>query len=272
MAGGSLERVKKKNVKIRVYYADTGDKVKGLVAPAMFDLEGKEEQEVKITCLQPSFEHKNRQFFLRFSAPGLNPARSDNFSVDVKVKIVLIGNGQVGKSSLLSTFLGKDIHERDQVLEMYSCRWKTESDDDIALQIWDRADKSDAVQRIEEMIYPNTDVFLVCFALNDRKSFESVSKWTAGIRAEVSSPVIIGLIGTKADRVKSAPADAIITSEGQQKAKEIKANFYLECASGDKSSCNAVFKEAVLAACPMKFPPKPRRATCRQACEGCSVS
>jgi len=151
----------RKTVKINTYYADNGERVKGIVVPTSFELTGKEREEIKLTCLQPSSEHKNRQFEVRFFLAGAVPFRSEKFSIDVKVKLVVIGNGQVGKTSLLSTFLGTlGRGDQDQLWDMYTCRWQTSGYDDLTLQIWDRGEKTGAV-KVEELIYPNTDVFLV---------------------------------------------------------------------------------------------------------------
>ncbi|VDP75303.1 unnamed protein product [Schistosoma curassoni] len=68
----------------------------------------------------------------------------------------------------------------------------------VNLGLWDTAGQED-YDRLRPLSYPQTDVFLVCFSLVSRTSFENVrSKWHPEISAYVPRAPII-LVGTKRD-------------------------------------------------------------------------
>ena len=70
---------------------------------------------------------------------------------------------------------------------------------EVELHIWDTAGQDD-LARVRPLAYPNANVFLVCFSLVDRNSFEN-AKTTWRNELEVSGPreVPCVLVGLKAD-------------------------------------------------------------------------
>ena len=72
----------------------------------------------------------------------------------------------------------------------------------ISLELWDTAGQED-YDRVRPLSYPNTDVFLVCFSVNSRSSFNNVrDKWLVELHAQPMldfTKTKVLLIGTKAD-------------------------------------------------------------------------
>ena len=56
----------------------------------------------------------------------------------------------------------------------------------MSLELWDTAGQEE-YDRVRPLSYPNTDVFLVCFSINSRSSFNNVrDKWMVELRAQPS--------------------------------------------------------------------------------------
>lgn len=128
------------------------------------------------------------------------------------------------------------------------------------LSLWDTIG-DEAYDRLRPLSYPNADVFLICFAVSEPSSFESVkTKWYHELTSwsNVVDSVWV-LLGLHADRSKSehksskelyVKQDAVSREEAEQLAKNLgswsKKNVpYLECDARDKSGLQAVV-EAVL--------------------------
>jgi small GTP-binding protein len=110
---------------------------------------------------------------------------------------------------------------------------------DVNLQLWDTAGQED-LENIRVLSYTNTDIFLLCFAISEPTSFDNVqAKWLPELKQHVKSPVVV-LVGTKIDlreddstiqRLSSEGKCPITKEQGEEKAKNIGAQRYVECSS-----------------------------------------
>nr|CAH0098472.1 unnamed protein product [Daphnia galeata] len=93
--------------------------------------------------------------------------------------------------------------------------------------------------------YPNTNVFLLCYAIDNRRSFENVkSKWIPELKLHCSDTPIV-LVGTKKDtRNKKVPDTNYISyAEGLEISRGMSA--FIECSVKTGENLREVFQEAV---------------------------
>ena len=174
-----------------------------------------------------------------------------------KIKLLVVGDGGVGKTSLLESFFSGSFPDEyvptvfDNNMVDFVADGKP-----ITLDLRDSMGQ-DAYDRFRRNDYPETDVFLIAFSVGSHPSFENVTeKWISEITdyAPPNTPII--LVGTKIDLRKDintinklkgkgkAPIDA---EQGENKAREIKANGYVECSAKELKDLNEVFFEAIRA-------------------------
>ncbi|XP_052071690.1 ras-related C3 botulinum toxin substrate 2-like isoform X1 [Mytilus californianus] len=125
----------------------------------------------------------------------------------------------------------------------------------VGLGLWDTAGQ-ETYDRFRPLSYPQTDVFLACFSLVYRSSFDNILyKWIPEIRHHCPRTPII-LVGTKLD-IRQGPGNSkhmeknshpITFSEGQSLAKRIDAVKYIECSAMTQEGLQSVFEEAARAA------------------------
>ena len=103
--------------------------------------------------------------------------------------------------------------------------------------------------RLRPLSYANSNVFVVCFSVGSRTSFENVKdKWVPELRKHAPTTPIL-LIGTQSDRRQSVTTSSVISeAEGRKLAKAIKAAGYMECSAKSRDGVKGVFSEAVLVA------------------------
>ena len=115
------------------------------------------------------------------------------------IKCVVVGNGAVGKTCLLIRYTTNEFPvEYIPTVFDNSSQSTTYQGRKFEIGLWDTA-KSEDFPRLQYLSYPQTDVFLVCFANNNQYSFESVKEsWIPEIQHHCpGAPFMI--IGCKDD-------------------------------------------------------------------------
>lgn len=93
--------------------------------------------------------------------------------------------------------------------------------------------------------YPQTDIFLVTFALDSRVSFENVrSKWRPEIAKHAPGVPFI-IVGTKLDLRKSTSSEFVSKEEGESLKSELGGLKYVECSALTQNGLKQVFDEAI---------------------------
>ena len=172
------------------------------------------------------------------------------------VKCVIVGDGAVGKTSLLITYSENEFPTgyMPTIFDNYSANVIVDGRS-INLNLWDTAGQED-YDRLRPMSYPGTNVFIVGFSLVNLTSFENVrSKWIEEIRHYTHNVPTI-LVGLKQDlredrdtiqKLKDKGLSPITYAKGLAMAKDIKAVKYLECSALTKRGLKTVFDEAIRA-------------------------
>jgi Ras-related protein Rab-1A len=145
--------------------------------------------------------------------------------LDYLLKIVLIGDAAVGKSSLLLRYID-DIYE-----DNYTCtigvdfKIKTIDIDDkrVKLQIWDTAGQ-ERFRPITSCYFRGAHGCLVIYDITNRESFMHVKTWIHDFREQnkVENEKNVILIGNKKD---AEELRTVSFEEGQELAQAIGANF-----------------------------------------------
>jgi len=167
-------------------------------------------------------------------------------------KCVVVGDGGVGKTSLLSTF-ATGVFPEDYVPTVFDnyVAAITVGGKSYELGLFDTAGQED-YDRLRPLAYPRTDVFIVCFCIVSMKSFKNVrEKWLPELTHHGPSVPIL-LVGTQADlrggtELRAGGRNQLGPEIGKGLAKEIGAAGYLECSARTGEGLECVFQEAVLA-------------------------
>lgn len=170
-------------------------------------------------------------------------------ATSITCKVVIVGDGAVGKTSLLWRWARKEFKPEHEptVFENYSTQVELESQAGekqvLKLTLWDTAGQ-EQFDKLRKLSYPGTNVFLVCFSVDNVGSHESVrSLWYPEIKQWADNATVI-LVGTKLDLRE--PGSGVSEEEGNALKQEIRAARYRECsAKEDVNSVKAVFDEAI---------------------------
>ncbi|KAK2153768.1 hypothetical protein LSH36_287g05018 [Paralvinella palmiformis] len=172
-------------------------------------------------------------------------------------KLVVVGDGECGKTSLLMVF------SRDHFPELYiPTIFETHISEIqvdgrlIELVLYDTAGQED-YERLRPLSYPNTDVVLICFSVDNPDSFVNVAQtWLPEVRHFCTGTPIL-LVATKSDlrgdnivhrQLAERKLKPVTTEQGMAMASKIGAHAYLECSAKTRHGVQEVFQRAAKAA------------------------
>ncbi|CAD8064750.1 unnamed protein product [Paramecium primaurelia] len=176
-------------------------------------------------------------------------------SLGTPIKLVVIGDGTVGKTCALLTYTTGKFPEDyiPTIFENYSASITIDGKK-VNLGLWDTAGQEDFKQ-IRPLSYPNTDVFLLFFAVNEQSSYiNAQQKWYPELRSALNNVPII-IVGSKIDLRQND--NKCVQRESAKRMADQLGCLYLECSAKDKIGLNELFEEAVRTALRSK---KPNRA------------
>ena len=201
------------------------------------------------------------------------------------VKAVFIGDGGVGKTSLLITHT-QGIFPADYVptvFDNYGTQITANCDGTsrlVNINLWDTAGQEE-YDRLRPLAYPGTDVFVIVCAVDHPDSFESAeNKWIhEAMHHRPGTPVI--LVGSKTDlrsnedtirRLAAKGQHPVTYKEGTVLAKKIGARDYIECSAKELNNLKAVFDQAVLECLRYEAAATDKKATKSLTCPSFSLS
>ena len=163
----------------------------------------------------------------------------EQISYDEKIKLMVIGETRVGKTSLIKkytkdvfggtylTTVGIDFQEKIIHVE----------DKTVKLQIWDTAGQ-ERFRNIAKSYFHTSDGFLLVYDITVKDSFEKLNYWYEQIKLNAPANTICIVAGNKCDLEEKRQVDK---NEGDNFAKKYNLNFY-ETSAKEGNNVNVVFE------------------------------
>jgi Ras-related C3 botulinum toxin substrate 1 len=187
------------------------------------------------------------------------------------VKIVVVGDGAVGKTSLLIAYTTNTFPSEyiPTVFDNYSAQTLVDGKP-IMLGLWDTAGQED-FDRLRPLSYPQTDVFFVCFSVASPSTLENVkAKWVPEVVHHVPGCLMF-LVGTKKDlrrdpdqstRLSSQGLAFVTPEQGETMKNSVGAYKYMECSALTQEGLRELFQEAMRAVLATRPNKKKKDSTC----------
>jgi len=158
-------------------------------------------------------------------------------------KLLLIGDSNVGKSSILLRFTDDDFEE-DHPCTIgvdFKVKLMLWNDKKVGLSIWDTAGQ-EKFRSLTSSYYRGTQGIILVFDVTDRSSFEHLDKWISEVDTySTSDNVVKLLVGNKIDKEKSRE---VKRDEATRFARE-REMMYLECSAKTRHGIQQAFEELV---------------------------
>uniref|UniRef100_A0A8C7U9Z0 Ras-related protein Rab-23 n=1 Tax=Oncorhynchus mykiss TaxID=8022 RepID=A0A8C7U9Z0_ONCMY len=160
--------------------------------------------------------------------------------MEVAIKVVVVGNGAVGKSSMIQRYC-KGIFTKDYKKTIgvdFLERQLLVNDEDVRLMLWDTAGQEE-FDAITKAYYRGAQACVLVFSTTDRESFEAIGSWWEKVEIEVGDIPTV-LVQNKIDLLDDTHG-RIDHEEAEGLAKKLKLRFYRTSVKEDLN-VNEVFK------------------------------
>lgn len=164
--------------------------------------------------------------------------------IDIEArKILAVGSEGTGKTALLIAYSSNafPLKHVPTIFDNYTAGTEYKGKN-FLVNIWDTAGL-DEYARLRLLSYADTDVFLICYDVGNRTSFEAVQDWYTEVKHYVPDAKVI-LVANKID-IRKNDTTAITTAEGRLMAFKINADHYVECSALQKQGIIDVFDSAL---------------------------
>lgn len=165
----------------------------------------------------------------------------DDGSSNPNLKIILVGSGGVGKTSLVNAYFNQPFEGQTQpTVAPAFCgnTVKLNNGKVIDLHIWDTAGQ-ERFQSIGQMFYHGSEVAFVCY---DFQNINSVEDWVQRVRDQ-EDKCIIFLVLTKKDLLDSDKLDQV-TRQGNELMEKVGAKLNIQTSASTGFGIKDLFESA----------------------------
>ena len=135
----------------------------------------------------------------------MNLATTDDF-----VRVVLVGDSSVGKTSIISRLIsGEFIPDEQSTVGAMFVLYKVQSNDQsIDLQIWDTGGQ-ERFRSLGPIYYRNSRAGIVVFDISKLETYENLNSWIEDFTNTAGSDVLIYVVANKTDLEPQIPIEDV---------------------------------------------------------------
>ncbi|KZV63286.1 GTP-binding protein ypt5 [Peniophora sp. CONT] len=151
-------------------------------------------------------------------------AASGSQDKSVQVKLVLLGEAAVGKSSVVLRFVSNEFQANKEptigaAFLTQKCRLE---DRVLRYEIWDTAGQ-ERFHSLAPMYYRNAQAAVVVYDITKAASLEKAKTWVKELQRQANPNIVIALAGNKLDLVKTSSSSSAAEGEDADEADDATA-------------------------------------------------
>ena len=136
------------------------------------------------------------------------------------IKLILLGNSGVGKTSLIKSISGINPNKTEEAtLSAYYLQkpFKIE-DKEYIIDLWDTAGQ-EAYLGVTKLFFKGSQIIIFVYDITVKNSFNSLTEWIKNVKEIVNNDYVCGIIGNKSDlflksQVSNEEAKKLAETEG----------------------------------------------------------
>jgi len=146
--------------------------------------------------------------------------------LEIAIKVVIVGNGAVGKSSLIQRYcrgVYTKAYKKTIGVDFLEKRLRV-SGEDVRLMLWDTAGQEE-FDAITKAYYRGAQACVIAFSTTDRASFEAVKKWKKKVEDECGGVNVIPMVLVQ-NKIDLMHQSVVTNEEVDRLARECRMRLY----------------------------------------------
>ena len=163
------------------------------------------------------------------------------------IKIILLGDTGVGKSSIIKRYIEDsfEVNLSSTIGSNFLEKIEKIKGQKVRLEVWDTAGQEE-FRSVTKLFVKNSKIIILVYNVTQKLSFEGLNYWYDFIQKELAQNFVLGVAGNKTDLIFEDGYDEEITSEeGKAFAEKIKANFSLVSAKESGKEITNLFNQCI---------------------------
>ena len=172
----------------------------------------------------------------------------NNINVNNYIKIILLGESKVGKTSLISAFNGDKFEEQIISTICFSSIKKDIIINNIKymVEIWDTADQ-ERYHSVSQLFIKGSQIVIFVYDITKINSFSKLSFWVNYVRELLNIQVVYGVVANKMDLIDNFEDNELVDEEeGRNFAEKIGALFTETSCKDNPKAFYEFIKELIL--------------------------
>ena len=126
--------------------------------------------------------------------------QSNDLDESSDIKVILLGESGVGKSSLINVSVGKPFREQleSNVSSSFVQKKYYKANKNYNLYIWDTAGQ-EKFRALTKLFIKKAKIVIFVYAIDSKQSFEALQFWTTTIKESLGDEPILAIVGNKND-------------------------------------------------------------------------
>ena len=140
-----------------------------------------------------------------------------------EIKVILIGNGGVGKTNLINISVGKGFNEEEKSTTANSFLSKTILIDNkkYRLNLWDTIGQ-ERLRQLTKIFFKNSKIVIFVYDISNKESFDALPGWLKDVEDQIGTNFVKGIVANKMDLYFD---EKVKQEEGEQYSDSINATF-----------------------------------------------
>mmetsp|Transcript_33567 Transcript_33567/g.53403 ORF Transcript_33567/g.53403 Transcript_33567/m.53403 type:complete len:204 (-) Transcript_33567:117-728(-) len=159
-----------------------------------------------------------------------------------KTKVVVLGDSQVGKTSIITRY----VHPDEELNDFYQptigidfmSKMVPMAEASIRFQIWDTAGQ-ERYRSLATSYLQEADAVMVVYDICNEASFTNAQSWVDIVQEKLGEATLIALVGNKTDLVSKRK---VTTEMGHRLAQRLGVNIFVETSAQNGSNIDVVFE------------------------------